>query len=68
MLRRYPFLDNKWEPSFRGQVSEIMRPGADLHCLSLNGRNTIRSLREFASQHAYTGYPIITSPDENRAL
>jgi chloride channel 3/4/5 len=64
LMNEYPFLDNKWEPSFRGRADELMQAGATLHTIQLTNRNTIRSLRSFALEFAYTGFPIVTSPQE----
>ena len=64
LMNEYPFLDNKWEPSFKGRADELMQAGADLHALQLSNRNKVRTLRSFALEFSYTGFPIVTSAQE----
>ncbi len=60
LFNDYPFLDNKWEPSFKGRVAEIMKPASGLYVIELAAANTLQSLRAFLHQHSYTGYPVVS--------
>jgi chloride channel 3/4/5 len=61
LLNRYPFLDNKWEPSVSGLARHVMRGGPDLLVISTARRNTVRELRHLVDAHPFTGFPVVAT-------
>jgi len=62
LLNEYPFLDNKWEPLFKGKVNEIMKSD-NLRVIEAAG-NTVGSLRNLLDETSFTGFPVVKSRAE----